>query len=140
MADSLQFNVRNLAELDGGKADLAINHAIRQIVNDVKDRPGDKAKRKVTIVIEAVPHLDKDTAALDTVDVQIKVKTSVPVRQTHSYPMLPTEDGTLLFSPSSPYNPRQGSLEFDPDNRVDGQPAAEPASEEPEGPDDVETL
>lgn len=138
MEQQLQFNVRNLTELDGGKADLAINHAIRQIVNDVKDRPGDKAKRKVTIVIEAVPHLDDDSAALDTIDITIKVKTSVPLRQTHSYPMLPTEDGTLLFSPASPYNPRQGSLPFDPDNRVDGEPI--PAEAEESEPDDVETL
>ncbi len=105
-----QFTLTNLAELDGGKANIAINHALRTVVHDINERPGDKANRKVTIEIFARPVLDKDSATLDTANVQIKVKTSVPVRQTTEYPMLVTKDNTLLFSPESPQNPRQRSM------------------------------
>lgn len=105
-----QFNLTNLCELDSGKANLAINHHIRQCVRDVQDRPGDKAKRKVFVEIEFTPALDEATATLDTVNVRIKTKVSVPVRQTKGYPMLPTGDGTLMFQPHSPENPRQGDL------------------------------
>ncbi len=112
MSQDLQFNLTNLAELDNGKANLAINHALKQIVNDVRERPADKAKRKVILNIEMVPVLDPQTAVLDMVGVQIKIKTSVPVRQTMTYPMLATGDDTLRFMPGSPLDPRQQVLEF----------------------------
>lgn len=105
-----QFNLSNLSELDGGKANVAITHAIRQIVADINDRPGDKANRKVTIEIIGRPVLADDTAVLDTVNIQIKVKTSVPIRQTREYPMLASKENFLMFSPESPNDPRQQSM------------------------------
>lgn len=110
MDTQLQFNIKNLAELDNGKPNGAINHAITQIVHDVKQRANDKAKRKVNIQIEARPILDPDSGVLDSVGIVIQVKTTVPVRKTTEYPMLAQRDDTLLFSPNSPLDPRQGSL------------------------------
>lgn len=117
-SQNLQFNLTNLAELDNGKGNLAINHALKQIVNDIRERPADKAKRKVILNIEMVPVLDPNTAVLDTVGVQIKIKTSVPVRQTMMYPMLATGDDTLRFVPGSPLDPRQQAFEFQPEETV----------------------
>lgn len=105
-----QFNLNSLIDLDGGKAHIAANHAINQVVKDIIDRYGDKAKRKVLVEMTFVPVLDRNLAVLDTIDVDIKIKTSVPVRQTTAYPMLPTKDGALMFSPESPHDPRQSSL------------------------------
>ena len=112
MSHNLQFNLTNLADLDNGKANLAINHALKQIVNDIRERPADKAKRKVVLTVEMAPTLDPHTAVLDTIGVQLKIKTSVPVRQTISYPMLATQDDTLRFVPGSPLDPRQQVLNF----------------------------
>ena len=107
-----QFNMGNLVELDNGKGNAAILFAIGQAVRDVNDRPGEKAKRKVTVTYEFTPGLDPDTLVLDVVNMQIKIKTGIPDRHTTIYPMLPGKDGTLLFEPASPFNPRQQTLDF----------------------------
>lgn len=114
-----QFNMNNLNDLDQGKAHTAIQHAIAQAVRDVWDRPAEKAKRKVVVTYEFTPGLDPDTAALDVVNMQIKIKTGIPDRHTIGYPMLPTQEGALLFEPGSPMNPRQGTLPFNRDQEDD---------------------
>jgi hypothetical protein len=82
-----QLNLANLHKLDGGKADRAVSHAIRQCVADITDRPGDKSKRKVSVVISLEPKLDRDLAALEDVAVDIQINTGIPKRQTRQYPM-----------------------------------------------------
>lgn len=104
------LSISTLQDIDGGKPATAINHALRQIANDVIDRPNDKAKRKVLVQIEMSPMLDSDLGTLDTIAVGVKVKTTVPVRQSLMYPMLPLKDGRLSFEPRSPFDPRQGAL------------------------------
>ncbi len=108
-----QFTLNSIQDIHNGVVALAVNHAIRQCVQDINDRSGDKAKRKVTLLIELVPILDKHTAALDTIGATFKVKTAIPERYSHEYPMLATRDGTLLFQPQSPFDPRQQALNFD---------------------------
>jgi len=104
------LSISTLQEIDGGKPATAVNHALRQIANDIIDRPNDKAKRKVLIQVEMEPVLDSDLGTLDTIATSFKIKTSVPVRQSRSYPMLPLKDGRLSFEPQSPFDPRQGAL------------------------------
>jgi hypothetical protein len=128
-SNNLQFNLTNLVELDNGKATAAINHALRQIVDDIQERPGDKAKRKVILNIEMVPILDKTTAVLDTVGVQIRIDTKVPIRQTMTYPMLATADNTLRFVPQSPLDPRQTAFDFSEDEAPVTEEDAEPGDE-----------
>lgn len=107
------LTITSLAKLDGGKVEAALDHEIRQIIRDVIDRPGDKAKRKAILQIEAVPILDKDTGQLDTVGITCQMKSSTPVRKSIEYPMLPTNSGKLLFQELSPTNPRQNELPYE---------------------------
>lgn len=102
-----------LCKLDMGKVAHAVDHELKQVVRDIIDRPGDKAKRKVVLMIEATPTLDKDTAQLDTIGVRFKVKSSTPERQSMEYPMLPTNSGGLLFQELSPMDPRQTELPYE---------------------------
>jgi hypothetical protein len=104
------LTISNLQDLDQGKAALAINHAIRQCVEDVQDRPGDESPRKVAINLEFTPKRDADSDVLDLVEFQVKVATKLPVRRTRVYPMLPVPGGAVLFQPGSPMDPRQGVL------------------------------
>lgn len=106
------LSLANLHELDNGKPVAAVNHALRQAVMDVIDRPGDKALRKVTIQFLMRPTLERETAALDTVSTQIRVRTSIPDRLTIPYEMLPEKDGRLQFSEFSPQDPRQTGFQF----------------------------
>jgi hypothetical protein len=112
MAGPTQFTLSSIRDIDRGKIELAINHALKQCVLDIEDRPGDKAKRKVTIQIEMTPQLDKNLAVLDTVAVQFRVATAIPVRQSSIYPMLPSDDGVVMFQPDSMFDPRQSTFAF----------------------------
>lgn len=109
---SLVLTLKDLHHLDNGKANAAVNHALRQCVQDIIDRPGDKAKRKVMLTVEMTPKLDEDLGALDTVHTQFIIKSSIPVRRTVEYPMLASRDGRLLFSRNSPMDPRQNDLPY----------------------------
>ena len=106
----VQLTLRNLHELDNGKCSTAVNHAIRQIMADIADRPADKAKRKVHFSIVATPRLSKDTGVLDGVDTQFIIKTSIPVRQTSVYPMNLDRDHIPNFQRHSPHDPNQNDL------------------------------
>lgn len=109
MADLLQFNLKNLADLDNGKANLVILQQLQNIVHDVKQRPMDKAKRTVQVDFVCTPKL-AENGAFDCVEVQIKIKSKVPQRQTQLYPMLTGPNNTLQFSAASPNDPRQTTL------------------------------
>ena len=113
MSNHRQLNLKELLTLDGGKVHLAFMHALQQATRDVIDRPGDKTKRKVTLFVELTPNLSEDNAVLDTVSAQFRVKTDVPVRRSRAYPMLPTDEGALLFSEHAPMDPRQTDFAFD---------------------------
>jgi hypothetical protein len=104
------LTVDNLPYLDNGKAHAAINHALRQAVADIQDRPGDKSRRNVVITIEMTPKLDGNLATLDTVQTRILIDLKIPRRQTVDYPMLPTPDNRLIFQELSPMDPRQMDL------------------------------
>ncbi len=104
------MTLANIQHIDGGRPMLAVNHALRQCTADIVDRPADKSKRKVVLVITQEPQLDKSTGALDTIGVQFKVKTSIPDRQSKLYPMLPTGENTVTFEPHAPNDPRQAAL------------------------------
>jgi hypothetical protein len=108
-----QLTLITIGSLDNGKIVAAVDHELRQIVRDIVDRPGDRAKRKVQLVIEAVPILDRESGALDTIGLRFRISSATPVRQSVEYPMLPTNSGRLLFQEHSPTNPRQTELPYE---------------------------
>jgi hypothetical protein len=108
-----QMTIANLQELDQGKVALAINHALRQCVLDIESRPADKSRRKMQLVVDLTPILDKQTAALDMIGVEFTIQTKLPVRHSNVYPMLPSDAGILTFQPASPYDPRQQAFSYD---------------------------
>ncbi len=103
-----QLNARTIGDLDRGHVALAIDHALKQMVADIIARPGDKAKRSVTIKIIGTPVLDEGTAVLDTVALKAEITQGIPKRtNAKPYMALPMADGTLQFSPTAPQDPRQ---------------------------------
>lgn len=114
VSEPITLTLPNLHRLDGGKANLAITHAIKQAVSDIQDRPGDKAARAVHVILKMTPALEPDQAVLDTVEVQILVRTKIPDRQTTKYPMLPMANGQVGFQEHSPMDPRQQVMDFSP--------------------------
>jgi len=103
----VQFNAITLADLGRGNVGLVINHGLRQLIRDVVDRPADKGKRVLNIKIMLTPDLDA-SGKLDCIDVNTDIKAVVPTRRnTRPYKILPMADGTAIFTPSSPDDPRQ---------------------------------
>ncbi len=119
MPTAMQLKGDTLRQIDRGKVALALDHAIRQCTLDIQDRPADDTKRVIVLQIEMQPECDAQTGALDTIGTKFIVKTKLPARRSVVYPMLPTRDGTLVFEPQSPLDPRQAALVF---------PAAPPAT------------
>lgn len=105
-----QFNMANLQDLDNGKIAAAVNHHIRQCIDDVAKRFGEKAKRKVNLSIQFTPIIDKETNSLDTVGVEFEIKAMIPGQKSTIYPMLPAKGNTVVFQPGSPLDPRQQVL------------------------------
>lgn len=115
---------RNMHQMDGGNAEMVIDHAIQQASRDVRDRPMDDAKRKVTITLELTPKMHDTRPELEYIEGTIKVQHTPPVRRNpQPYRMLPGSPGELpLFQPTSPYEPRQdafdtgqASISYDPE-------------------------
>ncbi len=124
-----QLALSNIHRLENGKVAAAFAHAIAQCTRDVEDRCGDKAKRTVTLVCELTPELDAEgRGVLDNVNVQFRVKSTVPVRRSPAYKMLPQgKTGSLMFQEASPFDPRQTEFPYDPDNKK--KEAADAAAE-----------
>jgi hypothetical protein len=120
-----QLNYRNIALVDQGKVEMAMNHAIKSAIRDVIDRPADKGKRTASLKITMTPELDEDTAVLDTIGFQFAIALTVPTRRNAApYPMLPHADGTVTFQPASPKDPRQQNM-FVEDEAGSLQPASD---------------
>lgn len=113
------LTLQTIGDLDRGKVALAFNHALRVATLDVLDRPADKTARKVTLTVELRPKLDKHSAALDVIENEFIIKTTVPNQRSASYPMVADQEGRQIFKPGSPFDPRQGAFPF-----ADEQPPA----------------
>lgn len=86
---------------------------VRHILDDVSNRPGEPAKRTLTLELEMTPVIerDKDTGecTVETIRVGVKGKTKTPVYQTKAYPMKITNNG-LFFNREIPERLDQPSL------------------------------
>lgn len=104
-----QFTLKNLDELDGGKAAVAFENHVRRAALDCTDRPGDKAARKVVLEVLLVPVMEQGGDCV-SVDAQIKVSSAVPKHQTKPYSFGLRRGGMLVFNPDSVDNINQTTL------------------------------
>jgi hypothetical protein len=105
----LTLGLGTLKELDAGRIELAFNKALRDIIEDCRDRPTDETGRKVTLTAIVTPeHID---GVLDTCQVEFEVDAKVPKRRSKAYQMQAQGNGYLIVNPVSPTNVRQGTLD-----------------------------
>ena len=62
------LTLKNTPELDNGRVAVAFDNALRLATLDIIDRPADKTPRKVYLICELRPVLDKDRGVLDVID------------------------------------------------------------------------
>jgi len=112
-----EFSLENLAEYDGGSLQVLFNQAVQRIAHDLRNRPGDKRKRKASVTFEFEPRVDpEDPRELGDVVVRAVVKDTIPDKECIANTIAPAADGRLHFDSESRVariDPRQGSLYAD---------------------------
>ena len=124
------LTLQSAPELDQGRVAVAFNNALRLATLDIVDRPADKTARKVFLICEMRPVLDKDTAVLDVIDNQFVVKKAFPVQRSAPYPMTATTDGQMVFDVGSPLDPRQNTFDFRPPEEEGASETVDPETGE----------
>ena len=94
------LTLENLEHLDFGIAREAFNQQVKRVAMDCLDRPGCLEPRKVTLEIVVRPVKEQTTC--EHVDVQVKVRSSIPEYHTQLYDMKVRANGIFVFSEDSP--------------------------------------
>jgi len=107
-----KFQLKSLAEIDGGRIAIAFEQALKRVIQDCEDRPGDKKERTVNLSLTVKPVLDAD-GFLDDCDVQLLVSDSVPKRKSKVYKMAVRKGGHLVYNPESLGSVSQQTLDLE---------------------------
>lgn len=103
-----------LRELDGGRVATAFQEAMKRIVADCEDRPGEERPRKLSLEATFVPQMGED-GNCSGVGVEFQVKDTIPNRRSKKYGMGIKNGGRVFFSTEDPTNVDQYTIdEVDP--------------------------
>lgn len=103
------LSLETLPDLDGGRIQAAVDRELAHINRDLEDRPALDKARKLVIEISATPYAS-EKGGIGGAKVSVKVKSSVPDRQSKTFDMLPTQDG-LGWNELSPDDARQLTID-----------------------------
>lgn len=98
-----KFQLEALADIDGGRINVAFAQALARVIADCDDRPGDDKARTVTLTLEVKPVLDA-SGVCDDAKVQVIISDSIPKRKSKIFDMAmqKTKSGMqLLYRPDS---------------------------------------
>jgi len=107
-----KFSLKSLSTIDGERISIAFEQALRRVVQDCEDRPGEKTERTVTLKLAVKPRLAVE-GLCDDCDIQVAVTDSVPKRKSKVYSMSLRKGGHLLYNDDSLDNVEQESMDFD---------------------------
>lgn len=105
----VKVGLANLQEIDDGLTVRLFDRALKQVVADCVDRPGDKKARTVTLELAIVPQATDGVC--ETVLMESTVKSKIPAPRTKQYQVDVKGDGTLIVNPASPDDVRQRTLD-----------------------------
>ncbi len=110
----MQLSLETLDKFDFGKASIAWQKGLERVVRDLLDRPGDTNKRTVTLEAVIKPVRQQDGDVVDA-EVEFVVVAKIPPHRTHPRPLVVSLGGQLFFEELAPDNPRQSTLEMEPE-------------------------
>lgn len=102
------LNSRQLHEIDGGCLGAAIDHAIKQIVEDMENRSGVTKDRTLTITLTFKPESTQQ-GALDRVALKADVKSKIPTMRSNMIQCARHGEG-LVFQGLPRTDPNQRTL------------------------------
>lgn len=101
-----ELQLATLADLDGGKIAVAWQQALKRLIADCEDRPGEYAARELTLTLSITPVMDR-AGMCEEVGIQGVVTAKAPKLKSKVYAMGVRRDQRLAFSDSQP-NGRPG--------------------------------
>lgn len=107
-----KFSLKSLSTIDGERIAIAFEQALRRVVQDCEDRPGEKKDRGVTLSLAVKPRLTPD-GLCDDCDIQVAVTDTVPKRKSKVYNMSLRKGGHLLYNADALDDVEQSTLDFD---------------------------
>lgn len=107
-----KFSLKSLSSMDGERIAIAFEQALKRVVQDCDDRPGEKKERTVTLTLAVKPRLDVDGLCEDC-DIQVAVTDSVPKRKSKVYNMSLRKGGHLLYNNESLDDVEQNTMDFE---------------------------
>lgn len=117
------FKCESLASIDSGRIGVAIDQAVARAHRDCADRPGVEKPRVVTLQIVLIPVAQDGQGDLDSVNVEFRVRESIPLRSSKRYNM--RSDGReLRYNELSPEDHAQTTIEPGPRPISGNNPAA----------------
>jgi hypothetical protein len=105
-----KFSMLTLLGIDGGRIREAFDLTLATCEQDMADRPGVKAARKVTLTITLTPDPDEE-GDLCGASVGFDVKASLPKRKSRDYSMRAEKNRGLWFNDHAPENPLQRTID-----------------------------
>ena len=111
-APNPKLTLSTLDKVDGGRLAELFDDAMRRVLSDCRDHPGDDKARTVTLTARVKPVLADDERELATVDVDFDVRPVIPKRGTLATRMKIEPDGAVSFSLFDAENPDQGGLDL----------------------------
>lgn len=112
MATLEKFSLKSLSTIDGERIAIAFEQALRRVVQDCEDRPGEKKERTVSLTLAVKPRLDAE-GLCDDCNIQILVSDSVPKRKSKVYNMAVRKGGHLVYNDESLDNVAQDTMDFE---------------------------
>lgn len=103
-------SLRDLVKVDRGIIDALFRTEMKRIGADLDERPAVNSARKLTLVVACKP-VAAANGALDSVDVEIEVTSSIPRQRTRAYSMVCTSEGELIYNDHSLDEVQQRTLD-----------------------------
>ena len=100
----MTLTLKTLSDFDFGKAEKAFLRSLKTVVDDCRDRPGEKKPRQVILTAYLTPRLEED-GNLDECDVEFTCVPKIPPFRTAPKPVGVTTSGQLYFNDMAPDNP-----------------------------------
>ena len=115
MLNTVEFDLKSLLKIEGGKLGEAIKQDLAKLVADMNDRPGLPDARKLMIELSFKPRVDNSGVSggvvCDGAVMRFKLKTVVPHRESANISLGMDETG-LTVNVESPDNVDQHTMEF----------------------------
>jgi hypothetical protein len=102
--------LEDLRHIESGIVPRLVEHSLRQVANDIEERPGLKAKRAVLIKLEFVPEVDNQ-GTLRRLGLTPTVETKIPPQKVSEYDATLSPTGDIVINDLSREDVKQMTID-----------------------------